>query len=236
VIFFLKLINLLKSTKRRSGDPTDLAKDEGFPPQKDFSKFERLENKEAQQKRAIVKSTTFHRLMVKVIVSLYLMTQLEGFTYAITSVRVKPTFIDCMAILINVSILILVQLLCLKLIKRKSTTSKFIFRLIEQQFLHLSADSRGAIVKNPSRCYVPVILIQNSSFALKALTIAVTSTVSGLNVYGYCLLTVALGVSQYKCYHKNPNYESEIKLYQVSLVSDMLEAGLVLLFKVVPKS
>jgi hypothetical protein len=101
----------------------------------------------------------FSRLAVKAIFSLYLMTQLEAFIYAITSLRVSPTLLDVSVLVLNVGGMLGVQYLCYRIVKRKTLKSKLVYRLVNRQFIHLSKSARRDTIGNSKRCNLPVILL-----------------------------------------------------------------------------
>jgi hypothetical protein len=56
------------------------------------------------------------KIFVKVVTSLFLMTQFEGFTYMVTSLRVGPGLWDWFMILTNISVLVVSQLVCYRIV------------------------------------------------------------------------------------------------------------------------
>lgn len=127
----------------------------------------------------------FRRMVVKLCMSLFLLTQLDGYTYLVSSVRVKSRFLDIISMVLNMafSLPILVWFGFISL--RKSRKFDYQYDLISSQFLHFKNHQFKNLFSH-SRCSMPVVIIHTIFFATKAFILVISSSVAGLNVYVFC--------------------------------------------------
>ena len=178
-------------------------------------------------------------ILSKILLSLYIMTQFESFTYLATSIRVSPNIYDIIAILVNIGILISGQIYSIKIAKGTDVLNRAQFNLIKPQFIHLRQKSidkhKGVNITQKGKfSNLPVIIVQNMAFTLKVLVVVVFSFIGGTVTYAYCIACIVICIFQVKIYHKNPYFEKEVVLYICSSVVEALETLLVLVLKLVP--
>lgn len=137
------------------------------------------------------KQSLLFRITIKVLLSIYVMTQFEGLTYFCTSMRITPTALDSIFMVINLSFLISFQFYMVKVAQRTTPETKEHFKALESQFIHLSSKGR-ALERDTLRFNYPVIVIQNSIFTIKCLVLIVTSFFNHVNVYMFCLTSIVL--------------------------------------------
>ena len=80
----------------------------------DLANQNQNKNQPKRTKRARISQLA--KIFVKVLASLYLMTQFEGFTYMVTSIRAGPGLWDWFMIITNIVLLLITQLICFRIV------------------------------------------------------------------------------------------------------------------------
>ena len=110
------------------------------------------------------------------------------------------------------------------------------YTMVEQQFIHVHPKANKVSKSGKHMIVYPVILVQNTAFGVKALTIAVTSLKPGLNVYAYSLVSITMAALQFRHYTKHSRgYYPEVKFYRLSTCLEIAESLLLLVFSVYPE-
>lgn len=171
--------------------------------------------------------------LIKIGMSLLVLSQCESYIYAASSIRVRLGLLDILAYCLNIAILV-GSLVWLFLVSRKP--SEQTFQLIRDNFLHYSDHLRGQTPSERSdRCSYPVILIQNVLFLTKTVVIIISSYIHTANVYAFCSWTVLTSVVQFIVFKRNPHYHREVVLYQVSACLAVAKSLLLIFFQLWPQ-
>lgn len=176
----------------------------------------------------------FRKVVIKLGSSLILLTQFDGYTYLVSSARVKSRTLDVASMAVNTTISIAALAWFSFLSTRKSIKYDYQFQWIKSQFIHSKNQDFKNLIEN-SRTSMPVVIIHTIMFALKSLVHILSHLIPGSNVFAFCLTCSALALVQCKAFYKNPNYESEVVFYIASGILEMVGSFLVMAFKIWPK-
>lgn len=123
--------------------------------------------------------------------SLFLLAQIDTYTYFVSSIRVKGNILDTFSIILNMLFSVTSLVWFSYVSTRNSAKLEFYYKLVKSQFLHFKK-GLARNLRPDKRHNFPVVIVHTSIFALKSSILAVFSLAAGWNVYAYCVTTSVL--------------------------------------------